>query len=139
MSTCIKCNVLSAGFVLSKAEIERAAALTEATGCWLVMDNTYEHFTYDGVEHACVSGRNVINIFSFSKAYGMMGWRVGYICYPDASMHANLGSELLKVQVCTGPCMLLTRSLLTASTGMRTLVSVAVCVYMCCVFSSLAC
>lgn len=86
--------------MLSKAELERAAALTEAAGCWLVMDNTYDHFTYDGAEHACVGGRNVINIFSFSKAYGMMGWRVGYICYPDASMHATLGSQLLKVQVC---------------------------------------
>jgi aromatic aminotransferase len=72
--------------------------MTEAAGCWLVMDNTYEHFTYDGVEHTCVEGRNVINIFSFSKAYGMMGWRVGYICYPDTSVHASLGSQMLKVQ-----------------------------------------
>jgi hypothetical protein len=79
--------------------LDRAAAMTEAAGSWLVVDNTYEHFTYDGAEHACVEGRNVINIFSFSKAYGMMGWRVGYICYPRSSVHATLGSQMLKVQV----------------------------------------
>lgn len=132
---CIRLQVLNAGFVLTKTELERAAALTEAAGCWLVMDNTYEHFTYGGVEHACVSGRNVINIFSFSKAYGMMGWRVGYICYPDASVHATLGSELLKVQVCAGPCMRRQRALHTSSTAMRAFVGL----YLCCVASSLAC
>lgn len=35
----------------------------------------------------------MINVFSFSKAYGMMGWRVGYLAYPQA-----LGAELLKTQ-----------------------------------------
>jgi katanin p60 ATPase-containing subunit A1 len=26
-----------------------------------------------------VEGNHIVNIFSFSKAYGMMGWRVGYV------------------------------------------------------------
>eukprot|EP00951_Prasinocladus_malaysianus_P029055 scaffold266804_cov26-Prasinocladus_malaysianus.AAC.1 len=46
-----------------------------------VMDNTYEHFVYGGREHFCPSGPHVVNIFSFSKAYGMMGWRMGYLTY----------------------------------------------------------
>lgn len=46
-----------------------------------VLDNTYEHFVYGGRKHSCVGGANVINIFSFSKAYGMMGWRMGYLAY----------------------------------------------------------
>mgnify|MGYP002048938738 CR=1 FL=1 len=25
---------------------------------------------------------HVLNVFSFSKAFGMMGWRVGYVAYP---------------------------------------------------------
>lgn len=34
---------------------------------------------YDGRKHACLEDSHIVNIFSFSKAYGMMGWRVGYV------------------------------------------------------------
>lgn len=34
---------------------------------------------YDDYKHVCVEGDHIVNIFSFSKAYGMMGWRVGYV------------------------------------------------------------
>ena len=37
------------------------------------------YFMYDGLKHSCVEGNHIVNIFSFSKAYGMMGWRVGYV------------------------------------------------------------
>ena len=51
------------------------------------------YFMYDDCKHVCVEGDHVINIFSFSKAYGMMGWRVGYVrirtayfCDPASSL-----------------------------------------------------
>ena len=49
------------------------------------MDNTYEYFIYDRVHTPfhCLEDHHVVNIFSFSKAYGMMGWRMGYIAYID--------------------------------------------------------
>lgn len=34
---------------------------------------------YDGRKHVCLEDSHIVNIFSFSKAYGMMGWRVGYV------------------------------------------------------------
>jgi aromatic aminotransferase len=34
---------------------------------------------YDGLKHTCIEGSHIVNVFSFSKAYGMMGWRVGYV------------------------------------------------------------
>merc|ERR1711976_1067257 len=43
--------------------------------------------------HECVTGDHVVNIFSFSKAYGMMGWRMGYLAFPP-----RLKDELMKVQ-----------------------------------------
>ncbi|MED6161090.1 Aromatic aminotransferase iss1 [Stylosanthes scabra] len=55
-----------------------------------------EYFMYDGLKHSCVEGNHIINVFSFSKAYGMMGWRVGYIAYP--SEVEGLADQLLKVQ-----------------------------------------
>lgn len=54
---------------MTKDELQRARHLCEAAGVWLVVDNTYEDFTYDGREHTCVSGPNVINIFSMSKVW----------------------------------------------------------------------
>eukprot|EP00913_Durusdinium_trenchii_P036074 g33755.t1 len=41
--------------------------------------------------HACISGDHVVNVFSFSKAFGMMGWRIGYLAFPP-----ELTPELMK-------------------------------------------
>ncbi|EKX51124.1 hypothetical protein GUITHDRAFT_103045 [Guillardia theta CCMP2712] len=61
---------------------------------WLVSDETYEYFTYDGAEHVSPTADDgVINIYSMSKAYGMAGWRIGYVAYPS-----HLTSAMLKVQ-----------------------------------------
>ncbi|KAK9273042.1 hypothetical protein L1049_017849 [Liquidambar formosana] len=74
----------------------RISDICGRAGSWLVVDNAYEYFTYDGLKHSCKEGNHVINLFSFSKAYGMMGWRVGYIAY--SSEAEGLRTQLLKVQ-----------------------------------------
>lgn len=61
------CLLVAAGVLLSRAELERASELCVSAGAWLIVDNTYEHFTYDGEQHECVHGPHVINVFSFSK------------------------------------------------------------------------
>lgn len=76
--------------------LQRISDLCKVAGAWLVVDNTYEYFMYDGLEHSCIEDDHILNIFSFSKAYGMMGWRVGYIAYPTEV--EGLGAHLLKVQ-----------------------------------------
>lgn len=70
--------------------------MCKAAGAWLVVDNAYEYFTYEGEghgAHTCVEGDHVVNTFSFSKAFGMMGWRIGYLAYPPA-----IKASLLKVK-----------------------------------------
>mmetsp|Transcript_39875 Transcript_39875/g.55411 ORF Transcript_39875/g.55411 Transcript_39875/m.55411 type:complete len:437 (-) Transcript_39875:114-1424(-) len=98
---CNPCN--PSGIVTPLATLERCAALCKEAGVWLVVDNTYEYFMYDGAEHGCVEGDNIVNMFSFSKAFGMMGWRIGYIAFPQKG---PMRDELLKVQdtipVCAG-------------------------------------
>ncbi|KAJ9692471.1 hypothetical protein PVL29_011503 [Vitis rotundifolia] len=84
------------GTYIPEPLLKRFADLCRNAGSWLVVDNTYEYFMYDGLKHTCVEGDHIVNIFSFSKAYGMMGWRVGYIAYP--SNVEGLGAQLLKVQ-----------------------------------------
>ncbi len=59
--------LLAAGVLLSKEEVERAAQLCQDAGAWLIMDNTYEHFVYDGRQHHCIAAPQIIHIFSFSK------------------------------------------------------------------------
>ena len=102
------------GAVLPLATLERASRLCERAGAWLVVDNTYEHFVFEapggrggggeggglGPRHACVGGPHVANVFSFSKAWGMMGWRVGYLALPSAAGGAAPGlfAEVSKVQ-----------------------------------------
>ncbi|KAK8936244.1 hypothetical protein KSP39_PZI013155 [Platanthera zijinensis] len=76
--------------------LQRISDLCKRVGAWLVVDNTYEYFMYDGLEHSCIEDNHIVNIFSFSKAYGMMGWRVGYIAYPTEV--EGFRAQLLKVQ-----------------------------------------
>ncbi|XAR67746.1 hypothetical protein NMG60_11002635 [Bertholletia excelsa] len=84
------------GTYIPEPLLERISDLCRDAGCWFVVDNTYEYFMYDGLKHTCVEGNHVVNIFSFSKAYGMMGWRVGYIAYP--SEVEGFAAQLLKIQ-----------------------------------------
>jgi len=84
------------GVAIPAARLQQLSAVCAKHDVWLVVDNTYEYFTYEDEghpPHECVSGDHVVNIFSFSKGYGMMGWRVGYLAYPQ-----RLQGELMKVQ-----------------------------------------
>jgi aspartate/methionine/tyrosine aminotransferase len=80
------------GVALTREELDRAARITAAAGAWLVIDATYADFTY-GVEksHYSPAGPNVVHIFSMSKAFGMMGWRVGWLGLPPPSPEAGDG------------------------------------------------
>ncbi|GAV60975.1 Aminotran_1_2 domain-containing protein [Cephalotus follicularis] len=84
------------GTYIPDALLKRISDTCRDAGSWLVVDNTYEYFMYDGLKHSCMEGNHIVNVFSFSKAYGMMGWRVGYIAYP--SEVEGFGTQLLKVQ-----------------------------------------
>ena len=55
------------GVVMSKGDVERAAEICGACGAWLLMDNAYEYFLYDGRQHHCAAAPHVLHLFSFSK------------------------------------------------------------------------
>ncbi|XP_047329020.1 aromatic aminotransferase ISS1-like [Impatiens glandulifera] len=84
------------GVCIPQTLLNRISEICEKAETWLVVDNAYEYFVYGGFQHSCVEGNHVINLFSFSKAYGMMGWRVGYIAY--SSEAEGLRTQLLKTQ-----------------------------------------
>jgi aminotransferase len=69
--------------VLSESDLRALAETAMEHGLLIVADEAYEKFRYDGSKHFSLgslpgASNNTISIFSFSKTYGMTGWRVGY-------------------------------------------------------------
>jgi len=85
------------GAVYEQGVLREIGELCREAGIFHISDEAYEYFIYGEEPHhspGTGSGEgSTINLFSFSKAYGMAGWRVGYMTYPE-----ELGEELLKVQ-----------------------------------------
>jgi aspartate aminotransferase len=75
------------GAVYPMADLQKIARLADAHNLFVVADEAYDAFVYDGRMHASmfdIEGiRNrVIVTRSFSKSYSMTGFRIGYIAAP---------------------------------------------------------
>ena len=70
------------GAALPAEEMERLLALAERRGLWLLSDECYCRFLYDGRKPfslgASGNRENLIVVGSLSKTYAMTGWRVGF-------------------------------------------------------------
>jgi aminotransferase len=72
------------GKVFSLAEIQEIAAACNANDLFLITDEIYEYFVYDGLRHipaAALPGmkERTIVISGFSKTFSVTGWRLGYV------------------------------------------------------------
>jgi aminotransferase len=71
------------GSTMARAEGERLVRELAARDIVLISDESYYFFVYDGEAWSAATApdwrRNVVVINTFSKAFGMMGWRVGYL------------------------------------------------------------
>jgi len=70
------------GYLYSKEEIKQLAALVKKHDLYLVADEVYREFTYDGRDHYSILQEegleeNVIVVDSVSKRYSMCGARIG--------------------------------------------------------------
>jgi aspartate aminotransferase/aminotransferase len=71
------------GGVLTEAEIRAIVAAAERAGAYIVSDEIYDEFVYDGPYRSPVSCYDrVIQLGGFSKTYGIPGWRLGYATGP---------------------------------------------------------
>jgi aspartate aminotransferase len=74
------------GRSLSRAHQKELAALAEKYGLWIISDNAYEYYDYSPegfVDPAMGRGReNTFSAYSFSKSYGLTGYRIGYLLSP---------------------------------------------------------
>ena len=77
------------GVVLPEEWLASLAELARECDWWLLSDEVYEDYVYRG-EHVSLgplAPERTISIFSFSKAYGMAGNRVGYLVAPPSLVH----------------------------------------------------
>ncbi|MCO5092463.1 pyridoxal phosphate-dependent aminotransferase [Bosea sp. (in: a-proteobacteria)] len=78
------------GWTATRAEQEALLALSRRHGIWIVADEIYGRFVYDGSPRASSfhdvmeAQDRVVFVQSFSKNWAMTGWRIGWIEAPAA-------------------------------------------------------
>ena len=91
------------GCVYDEPILRGIADLCGEEGIVLISDETYEDFHYDSGHFSpgSLAGEDldVVSLFSLSKSYGLSGWRIGYMSFPE-----SLYDSLLKVQDTTTIC-----------------------------------
>ena len=76
------------GKVFSLAETEAIAEIVQDHDLFLITDEIYEYFVYDGARHIApatlpgMKDRTII-LSGFSKTFSVTGWRLGYVCAPE--------------------------------------------------------
>jgi len=73
------------GRVIPKEELEKIAKLARQKGFFIISDEVYEKFIWDGHSHTSIASIPdasdiTVTVNSFSKSYAMTGWRIGYAC-----------------------------------------------------------
>jgi aspartate aminotransferase len=75
------------GAVMADAEFEKLYHITTAKGIYLLTDECYSHFLYNGSPYSIASIPNskptVLVAGTVSKTYAMTGWRIGYGLAPE--------------------------------------------------------
>ncbi len=71
------------GSVLKKDSIEKACEFAVEHNLYIISDEIYEKYLYDGARHFSPGSiaefrERVITINGFAKTFGMTGWRLGY-------------------------------------------------------------
>lgn len=93
------------GRILSEATLRAVAEIARRNGLLIILDDPYSHFTYENsarffnLAAAAEYADLIAYLFTFSKAYAMSGWRVGYMVIPEA-----LRTEIVKVHDLTMIC-----------------------------------
>lgn len=93
------------GAIFEERALRRLGDVARAHGLMVLVDDPYSHFAYENRERlfdlASVAAlrEHVAYLFTFSKAYAMSGWRLGYMVVP-----AWLKREVLKVHDATLIC-----------------------------------
>jgi aspartate/methionine/tyrosine aminotransferase len=86
------------GVVFREHALRELNSLCHERGIYHISDEAYEYFTYGEARHVSPGSfegaeQHTISLYSLSKTYGMAGWRIGYMVYPE-----RLTSAMVKIQ-----------------------------------------
>lgn len=107
------------GSVFSREELQAIADVVKKhKNITVIADEIYEHINYVG-EHVSLGSfpevaDQVVTVNGFAKGYAMTGWRIGYICAPEAIAKA---CNKLQGQFTSGTNGIAQRAALAAITG----------------------
>ena len=73
------------GRIESVATLKEIERVTKKFGVYVISDEVYKDLIYER-ENYLIKGKNVVTINSFSKTFGMCGFRVGYLYSPDKKL-----------------------------------------------------
>src|SRR3954464_2570362 len=82
------------GSVYTREELEGIVEAAAEEEIYILFREIYEQLVYDDVEHVSIASLSkeaydlTITVSASSKAYGMTGWRLGYLAAPDAVTRA---------------------------------------------------
>ncbi|CAH1648527.1 Aminotransferase [Hyphomicrobiales bacterium] len=84
------------GWVATAAELDAILAFSRRTGIWILSDEVYGRIYFDGpvapsMLQIADDEDRVMAVNSFSKAWAMTGWRVGWLSHP-ASLSPTIGA-----------------------------------------------
>ena len=91
--------------IMEEAVLRSVAEIAKRLGVLIILDDPYSYFTYENRNRFFNLAslpeyfENLVYLFTFSKAYAMSGWRVGYMIAPEA-----IYREVVKVHDLTMIC-----------------------------------
>jgi aminotransferase len=91
------------GKVFTLEELQMVSDFSNKYDLFVFTDEIYEHFLYDGREHASPAAlpgmkERTISISGLSKTFSITGWRIGYcICEANAAQAIGYFSDLIYV------------------------------------------
>jgi aspartate/methionine/tyrosine aminotransferase len=76
------------GQLIPESWLQALADLARRENLWLLSDEVYEDYVYEGkhVSLGSLAPERTISVYSFSKAYGMAGNRTGYLVGPPEAI-----------------------------------------------------
>jgi arginine:pyruvate transaminase len=82
------------GSIIPARELHELASFCRQRGVWLVCDEVYSMFTYDGKHRSARASvdhlDNIVMVDGLSKSHAMSGWRMGWVVAP-AELIQRLG------------------------------------------------
>ena len=92
------------GAVYPESQLRKLADIVISHDLFVITDEAYEYFTYDGVDHFSIASipemrSRTMSSFTFTKSYAMTGWRIGYI-HADKDMIAQINKAHIAMAIC---------------------------------------